>query len=67
MLEFICICLKISEDECIYRRNRKHLRLSKEPFTKKDRPRNISLYPDVKRIWKLVCRLTGTLTEWKPH
>ena len=32
-----------------YRRNRKHLRLSREPFSKEDPPQNTNLFPHVNR------------------
>ncbi|XP_062576513.1 uncharacterized protein K02A2.6-like [Saccostrea cucullata] len=38
-----------TEDGRVYRRNRKHLRLSREPFSKEDLPRNTSLFPDVNK------------------
>ena len=38
-----------TEDGRVYRRNRKHLRLSREPFSREDLPQNTSLSPHVNK------------------
>ena len=40
---------KNTENGRVYRRNRKHLRLSREPFSKEDPPQNTNLFPHVNR------------------